>query len=167
MDRETLERVDEVRKRVPASHADALKALEEADQDVMAAVMALEQQPLLRARQALENVQIKGPAISLRRQGKDFFKLPLVAGLALLVAGIFKPKYLFGSAAVIALTGTDLAYHDGEEGSVSLRDTLSQQSKTALDKVQDTKGELEYAMADYREFRKDRTQGEKYYTIKL
>lgn len=110
---------------------------------------------------------MSGPTLSLRRKNKDLIRVPAVLGVGMVLYGLTKPKHFLLAATALILTKTDVAYTD-EDRDITVSEYLSSSSKTAYEKVVETKDSVEFRITDLKEFGIDtRPSSQKYYTIKL
>lgn len=169
---ELLKMIDEIRKRLKVTHQEAKAALERNEYNVLEAILDLEgashRQSAELSRKTREFV--REPSVTLRRKGKDLFKLPAFAAGGALLLGLVRPRFLAASFAAVLLSGTDIAVSSGSGREYSLRETFRNRSGKAAANVADMRDKLDdrfHDMKDLRFPKETRDQGLDYFTVKL
>lgn len=172
METDLLKKADEVIKRVKVTNKEAIDALEKNGGDVLKTIMYLEDKSTSGlnelSQKAYEFIKDE-PKLVLSRNHKELAKVPAIAGLGVVLLGLWKPKLLGLGILGFVLSGADLAYENNGE-SISIRDSFRKNSKLFSNSFKKSKTNLEYRYSELKEagFLKEfREGGEKYYTIKL
>lgn len=171
---EKLLKIDEVRKRINVSHKLAKEALDNAGDDILEAVMILEEKypetidSIKHTAQKTVETLKDSPLIKISKDKEEILSLPAVFGLGAALLAIKKPKLLFISIGLGIISGLDLSLKYGNK-EYSVRESLKVSSDKFHDNIIKTRSELENKIFESKDkgFLKEDKSGERYHTIKL
>lgn len=174
MSEDKLKRIDEIKKRINVTHKIASDALDEAGNDVLNAVIKLEEKypetiESLKntAQETLDNLK-ESPSVILTKDGKELIRIPVLFGAFLAYGAFKKPKFTIAALGLGMISGIDLSFKYKEDV-LSLRETLKINTKKASESIQKTRAELENKIFESKDksFLKEDKSGDRYHTIKL
>lgn len=169
--KDLMELIDEIKKRLRVSYEDAKAALERNQFNLVEALDDLEERSGIPIREKVEETgaRLTGPTVTFRRGGQDLVTVPAVVVLAITLIGLKRPKLLLGAGAALLLSGTDAALTcQGKE--VSLHESVFRRSRKAAANVQEIRERLDDRLQDMKDqaFQKEGpSHGDRYFTIKL
>lgn len=140
--KELLERMDEVKKRVPVSYQTARDALERNDYDVLEAVLELERTSGSGRSPFMAFEHQPKHAISLWRSGRDLVKVPAPLAMGAVLLAMKKPGLLAAALGAVIVSGTDIRLLKEGEKKFSLHETFFQRTGLSADELTDMRGSM-------------------------
>lgn len=102
---------------------------------------------------------------SIRKNGKDLIKLPVITGALIAVVGIKQPKLLPILAAALLVSGVDVIFFRKSGTEISIRSEIDKFVKHTDDQIKEKKKEVKNAVTEFKNATVDKFTGIKTETV--